>query len=125
MPDKYELLIKVDFDPFNSQPNNVPIDYDGEVSITFQLTSSSNNIILHVDETLTIRGAVTLMNLDTNTAVAIQHNYFDEKIDLYQVLTSNGANLPIAKYKLSIAFLSETKLDGFFKTNYVEFGTSR
>ena len=125
VPDKYELIIKTDFDPFASQPTNVPVDYTGQVAITFQLSSAMNTLKFHMDQSITLAQAVTLVNVDTNAVYSVQHSYLDEKVDLYQVQTSTGTNLPVGKYKLSLSFSSETKLDGFYKSNYIEFGTSR
>ena len=78
-----------------------------------------------MDQSITLAQAVTLVNVDTNAVYSVQHSYLDEKVDLYQVQTSTGTNLPVGKYKLSLSFSSETKLDGFYKSNYIEFGTSR
>ena len=126
VPQKYELLIKVlNFDPFKNPSDNVPVDYYGEVAITLQLKEPKNTIILHVDQTITVNRTLTLQNLDSSTFYAVTHSTYDSNVDLYQIQTSNSALLPAGLYKLSISFLSETKLDGFFKSNYDEFGTSR
>ena len=126
MPSKYELLLKVtDFDPFDSSlPANVPIVYSGEVTITFELKQTTNRILLHIDQAITLNRTVRLEDT-TGLVYNIVHRYFDERVDLYQVQTSTSSQLPLGTYKLSISFMSETQLDGFFKSNYVEFGTAR
>jgi hypothetical protein len=127
-PQKYELLFKItDFDPFDSSPpNNVPIDYRGEVKITFDLTQSTNRILVHIGQSITLNRTVTLESVDTGLVYSISHGYFDASFELYQVRpTSTSVQFPVGKYRLSFSFLSETQLDGFFKSSYVEFGTTR
>ena len=92
--------------------------------ITFELKQTTNRILLHIDQAITLNRTVRLEDT-TGLVYNIVHSYFDERVDLYQVQTSPSSQLPLGTYKLSISFMSETQLDGFFKSNYVEFGTTR
>jgi len=125
VPQKYELLIKMtDYDPFNNAPNDAAIFYNGEVTITFNLNQARDTILLHKDSSILLNQTnVRLQNVATSNFITITHNYYAENVDLYQVKANS--QLSTGSYKLSFSFLSETKLDGFFKSNYLEFGTSR
>jgi hypothetical protein len=114
-----------DYDPFPSQPNDAVIFYNGEVTITFQLTESKDTILLHKDTSILLnQTSVRLQSVTTGNFLTITHGYYEEIVELYQVKATNGP-LALGTYKLSMSFLTETKLDGFFKSNYVEFGAAR
>ena len=114
-----------DYDPFPNQPNDAVLFYNGEVTITFQLTESKDTILLHKDASILLnQTSVRLQSVSTGNFLTVMHGYYEEIVDLYQVKASNGP-LALGAYKLSMSFLTETKLDGFFKSNYLEFGTSR
>ena len=78
-----------------------------------------------MDESIILDRTVSLTNIDSNVVYPVQHSYLNAKVDLYQIQTLTGTNLPIGRYKLTLTFTSDTKLDGFYKSNYEEFGTSR
>jgi hypothetical protein len=125
IPQKYELVIKMsDYNPFNNAPNDAAIFYNGEVTITFNLNEETDTILLHKDSSILLNQTnVRLQSVATGNFQTVAHSYYDENVDLYQVKANS--QLTTGAYKLSFTFLSETKLDGFFKSNYVEFGTSR
>lgn len=121
---KYELLFKIDFDPYENYAKPNPVDYYGEESIQFQLLRPTNKIIIHADQTITFERNIALINTDTNQFVSIDnHDYLNESDDLYEIIAMS--TIPVGNYRLSMKFLSETKLDGFFRTNYQEFSTTR
>ncbi len=113
-----------DYNPFNNAPNDAAIFYNGEVTITFNLNEETDTILLHKDSSILLNQTnVRLQSVATGNFQTVAHSYYDENVDLYQVKANS--QLTTGAYKLSFTFLSETKLDGFFKSNYVEFGTSR
>jgi hypothetical protein len=123
MASRYELLIKLDFDPYENFAKPNPVDYEGEASILFQLLSPADKIIIHADQTIEFERNLALINLDTNQYVVITHDFLNESDDLYEIIAAS--TMPAGNYRLSMKFLSETKLDGFFRSNYQEFGTTR
>jgi hypothetical protein len=84
-----------DYDPFPNQPNDAVIFYNGEVTITFQLTESKDTILLHKDASILLnQTSVRLQSVSTGNFLTVMHGYYEEIVDLYQVKASNG---PLAK----------------------------
>ena len=116
LPQKYELLIKMnDYDSFPSQPNDAAIFYNGEVTITFQLTESKDTILLHKDASILLnQTSVRLQSVSTGNFLTITHGYYEEIVDLYQVKASNGP-LALGMYKLSMSFFNRDETRRIFQ----------
>ena len=98
----------------------------GEVGITFELTSPSNRILIHMDLDVKLTD-VNIQMTNQVTGQLVQVEYYDYlRNQLFEI--GFGATLPVGTYKVFMKFESQTSSalsSGFFKVNYLENYTDR
>jgi hypothetical protein len=115
--------LKLNYDPYEDVKDPMPIEYEAEEIIDFELKNATNLIIFHADPSISFDEDLILMNVDAAQNVTISHGILDRSDDLYEIVAASV--MPAGKFRLIMKFRTETKLDGFFRSNYQENGTTR
>lgn len=124
--DQYDLLIRIDFDPYNTITSKT-LSYSGDVTISFRtLVSSTAQIVLHMDRNLALESSnsISVTNTDTTQVVNVLNSNYDASqkyiINLANNLVAN------ANYALKISFKASTTINnGFYHHSYPESFTFR
>lgn len=116
-PSKYDLLLKFytrPYDSFSKESRN----YNGEVSIFFQINRPTSRFEIHVDIELVVQNKdIKLVNSDTNQELKISRSGYLPN-QLYEIVTEQELNE--ANYNLVIKFSGRTKSAGLYQANYLE-----
>lgn len=123
IPSNYNLELKVFFEPIGEDSSNDR--FEGKVAIDFDMTNSSNRIVLHIDNSLSVQDTLEVENLDSNQVMSINRDKFKYlENQLFEIILPSEQ--PIGKYQLRINYSGNygpiTNIIGFYKTRYKEDG---
>ncbi|CAF0936439.1 unnamed protein product [Brachionus calyciflorus] len=120
LPTKYDLLLKLYFDPYDSKLDEKfkSNPYKGEVTISFDVTRPTNKIEFHSDiEIVITKTNILLQQVNSDQNIEIQkHGYLPNQ--LYEVITKN--ELSVGSYRIKIEFSGTTKKYGLYQASYIE-----
>ena len=116
---RYDLLLRTFFDPYE-QIDYETVDanlYNGELVITFDLKSSTNRIVFHMDRSLSWTNEMfpLIQSVSTNQSVAVKSKRALPN-QLYEVITENM--IQTGSYRLKMLFQGELGKNGFYWTSY-------
>jgi len=116
---RYDLLLRTFFDPYE-QIDNEAVDanlYNGELVITFDLKSSTDRIVFHMDRSLSWTNEMfpLIQSVSTNKSVAVKSKRALPN-QLYEVIAENA--IPTGLYRLKMVFQGELGKKGFYWTSY-------
>jgi hypothetical protein len=112
-------LLRTFFDPYE-QIDYETVDanlYNGELVITFDLKSSANRIVFHMDRSLSWTNEMfpLIQSVSTNQSVAVKSKRALPN-QLYEVITENM--IQTGSYRLKMLFQGELGKNGFYWTSY-------
>nr|CAD7430391.1 unnamed protein product [Timema monikensis] len=109
VPQKYVLLLK---------PNlSGNFSFSGEMTMTVQLTTTTNTITFHTNDINVT--SVTVTNIDTASVVQVTNQVYLETYDFYTLTLES--EVAVGNYEIYVAYTGYHKDDmrGFYRSSYV------
>jgi hypothetical protein len=128
IPSRYTLIIRSVFRPSISVYElSKPLDFDtssdGDIEIDLKITKSTNEIMLHADDTLEILEPIRILNLDSNNEIQVRDEMHTHKPNQYYYIKLEKY-IPAGNYRIIMGFQTTVKSlfgnAGVFATSYEE-----
>lgn len=119
-PLRYNLLLRFDYDPYSSTASDMSpdfLDYTGEVTIEFQATAATNQIVLHMDQGITLTDQNVYL-LSNGVLQSISDKGYKNN-QRYQINVTNTLQLGSTNV-MQMKFKARTTREGFYYHGYQE-----
>lgn len=111
-PNKYDLLLRLDFNPYSGAAEGSYLNYTGEVTIRTQVSEQTNFIVLHMDRSVQLTDPnIVITNTANGQAVPVASSAYIQN-QLYRI--NLQSSIVPGEYTMLLKFRARTSREGLY-----------